>query len=809
MGWFQVRDVPAFLTLLLTLLPISAIAADSRGPQPRASDSPSPTAATAATLVTEAEDSMLVANCSQPDYACGECETSLQNDFNDILNEITGGRLAPNGRWSEASFEGTATVLPQYSLQSVLARVTALMRRTNGGPGMNRLNFPLMGDSGSLQETSPGNPRVAIKSANAELWVTFNTDPSKPGYGALEVMRWDGKAGKYHFQEISFQNAPHDGSVARHVDLSGNRCIRCHKSPMRPNWDTYRAWATIVPPRDDFLESDPPPDSTAINGFTDGRIHRPDAITNSYLRFLNQIAVARAAAAAGKKPVSRLASLEIPYEPDFIQITPKPGRNASDLAKIAAIRSQVQQRGFYRIPHYPRKRDLKNYSQKTASNAGPSHTAFDQLLGQQMCQAAQTIKDNPNWNRMKYVAAGILYCESSGDPAIIAEYIPADVDGQPNWVKRRALDFFQTRMPNQPLTADTVLAAVTANTVQNHSMRDEYKMRRHEQYLDSLLRSQGVTSSTARNSTARRLSRTSINGVGGDFTAIQDPGGVQGVAESNPDVVAAFRYLLEPMGVPVQTWSMTVAQAASDTSYAFSDQFMDSLKDQRQLREVYNEAGKDCAKLKVLSRAAIGTLDPSTEIVLSPQPAVVLTPTTDCAGERGFAPAEFVRAPFASISEIVQVQRTGEAVRLLGRCKTCHDFPLVPLTEVMNAAGPEGRVQRIEAIRRAQSWLNSSSTKLDESGKPQTWNERVTTALRAGLNQYHLKMPPGGWSGGNSAQDEEDRRFLATYIESLAQIDPEVVSARMCAKVRWDREKAVRLPATMPAATPDNSDNGE
>ncbi|MBD66541.1 MAG: hypothetical protein CME62_15120 [Halobacteriovoraceae bacterium] len=267
--------------------------------------------------------------CAHEGYPCGACEEGLQNDFNQYLDSLTENDLSAE-HWGdlrdtlpeEGSQIQWKSPAPKYN--DVLGDIMGMMRNHNDG----KLNWLVIGESESLQETSVGpngmNPRIMLKSPNSEFMVTFSTDPTLPGYNAIEIMRWNAKEARYEFQELNFpaeasaaeNGAPddrvhgtHHGSGDADVDLSGRKCANCHKSPsMRPNWDTYRAWAGIVPSRDDMLEME-------FNGseINSEQPMQPDA--RAYLGFLDQVAAAQSAdPGARDQRAQRLAMLDIPFD---------------------------------------------------------------------------------------------------------------------------------------------------------------------------------------------------------------------------------------------------------------------------------------------------------------------------------------------------------------------------------------------------------------------------------------------------------------------------------------------------------------
>lgn len=108
-------------------------------------------------------------------FACGECETPLQDDFTNLLSQLTG---QPKGaRWSDG-FNGEAPIASKFpdgspvTLEATLARIKDMMK-SNNPEGGNGLNYMVIGESESLQDTSIRDgkmyPRIAIKSPNSEL----------------------------------------------------------------------------------------------------------------------------------------------------------------------------------------------------------------------------------------------------------------------------------------------------------------------------------------------------------------------------------------------------------------------------------------------------------------------------------------------------------------------------------------------------------------------------------------------------------------------------------------------------------------
>lgn len=521
-------------------------------------------------------NSTLAKNCGRPGYACGECETSLQEDFNRLLAKYADVRTS-GGHWSE--LKGKVGLKPGADMDAFLKEATELFRKHNP-KGNGQLNYMIIGHSESLQGTTPRNPRIALKSPDGEFWLTFNTDPAAPGYNAVEVMRWDGKNAKYQFQEVSF---PDGKGGEGHADFTSQKCARCHRDPMRPNWDTYRSWSNVIPPRDDLAER--------------GADGKPDLAGRAYLDFMQQIADAKRTP-QGRD--SRLALLDIP------------AAGATDADKVAAIRQQIETQGFFRVPHAPEKENLLNFSQKTAPKAGSSHLGFDQMMGQVSCQISTDLKRHPNFDKFKYALTGLIKCapveRKGGAWSDYEAYFPDSFKKAASgyFTRSDSLNLPRGKVPVRGETMADTLSAILDHTKRSYDYVDESKTGRARRWLSDWGRAIG-----APNVDAGAVDvTTKQTGVSYPFTAIADPGGVKSVAESDPGIVSALRYVLEPLGVKVGSWSMVHAKNIGDPTYSFSDQLYDMLREQPMYNEIMasipgSTHGEKCEKLRELSKRAL------------------------------------------------------------------------------------------------------------------------------------------------------------------------------------------------------------
>ncbi len=530
------------------------------------------------------ESSTFNRKCAKRGYACGQCEDTLQSDFTGLLNNFL-QQPEKTRHWSQAHTRDRLKVKAGTSPEDFISQAASLMRKHNK-IGDGRLNFITVGESQSLHETSPGNPRILMKSPNGELWVSFNTDPKSSAYSKIEIMRWSGRDAKWKFQELDFS------PKARHANFSGSNCIVCHKTDARPIWDTYRAWPGILPPRDDMVERDQ-------------RGKGPDANGRAYISFLERIAKAKQNPKGADR---RLASLEIPAL-----------KRGSPREQIDSIKTEVASQGWSRVRHFPPPDSglLGNTDSKTAKFAGPAHLTFDQLQSIQACHIAHGLEALPIWPNLKYVVAGVMYCasENSINPKFIRQFFNHDFAS--------GIDHYFEKAGNHNGPNNETLKKPTANfgsltkalpmlykSTRRYQVEEANdKILLQETYLKGYLTRVEKMPAAKAAATARYLARDKkIETIPG-FIVIADPGGVKGVAESSTARIAALRYALEPFGVEVGSWALSRGNGvAGGKSFSFSDQFEAQFGPQRAIRQVFDSVkgrtqNEKCEELMKLSRA--------------------------------------------------------------------------------------------------------------------------------------------------------------------------------------------------------------
>lgn len=739
----------------------------------------------------DGSSSSLNSACKQQGYACGECETGLQNDMNAFMNKITNGGFTQKDHWGDGkeSSKNSSNIAmkPGVTLDGALKEIMEMFKKNNP-VGDNKLNFVVIGESESLQASSVKDgkiyPRIMLKSPNSELMVTFNTDPKAKGYNTIEMMRWNGKQGRYEFQELNFG----EGGDKPHVDASGAKCLECHKSPdPRPNWDTYRAWAGVVPSRDDMMEM-----HGENRQFDKSKGMQPDA--KAYLNFLDQVVADKE---SGKK--SRIAMLDIPFDEkrqmkEYVQAAG--GKKFTPREQVDLIKKQVQEKGFYRIKHFP---DIEeagrggarmsfNFDDKTAQWAGPSQFAFDQMLAQNMCKVTTDLKKHKNYDKFKYPLALMMAC-GQRDTGFFPDSFKKDVLGYYKGNKYKGLgDIDPSLKPKTDPSFEELNELVRKDTFASHDHANGFKFNRHEKFIKSFLTEVEKSNPTEADAQAKFYAEKTSTPTQYGWHAIEDYGGVTGVPENSGDTLTALRLLLEPMDVNVNHWSLVHGKNNAYNSFSFSDQFV-LFESQPIWNEIVNEAG-GCDELEAKAKAALSSPE-SKKPEATPESDNVSELALICGSQGKGIAQPLDDEKIAEMSKVLMASLKPDVKKSMGKCLTCHDtdgdieFP--GLRDFVKTDNEKAFLD----------FLNSQS---DYYKRPMVEVVQIKLGLMArpegdGID-YGESMPPTDWKDNpeyaakhgipaNKAQDVRKKQ-IATYLAFAATGGNKEKLKSFCEKINND-----------------------
>lgn len=391
------------------------------------------------------------------------------------------------------------------SVDAVLANLPLKMRR----------EFILMTESRSLQ----AQPRVLLKSPNSEIVVSFNTTPGSRGYNNLEVRYWNGKTKKFNYVDVKFAADEKSSPV---ISQNPRACVRCHYGVLRPNWDPYNFWHGQTPFNRDSL----------VKGSEESRIYR---------NFLTKVK-SGADRLRQLRPFNRIEDIDkewekiesaasIPSDPNSPPLIKLPSVPMVGIQGIGNTTSNEVVMDFRNLNGFAKKPGMQLASMDRSD--GPGVRLFDQLTPLNFCRISEELANDENADIFKYAAWMSQECEAE-----------AWRDAIPNWARAKMDQYFQIRglepVEGERDTFDTVKA--------------DTKMRQKRVFEEKVERQRAFFERQTGGKTAAELELKKRE--------VQD-------RETSLNSIAPLRYMLEPFGVNVRHWSMSL----DPETYTFADLF--------------------------------------------------------------------------------------------------------------------------------------------------------------------------------------------------------------------------------------------
>lgn len=494
---------------------------------------------------------------------CGQCDNEVLSEFDQLLAsaesdaeiEVDLGPVPEGGVPTELN--GQVEVRNGRMYQQKKARTVDDFVRTL--PEEIRRNFIFMSDSRSFQRSDFNNPRTLMRSESSELVVSFgghkNLNGSNREYlgeDRVEVMQWNGAEGRFDFIDIQFpqESDPPEVGARPIVEKNPQKCLNCHGggqtlpngepdlTAVRPNWDPYNFWAGQIPFNRDTLGG--------------GTVER-----EAYLRLIRQ--------AEGNLP--RMGALLPPYSSD----------------QIAA---RTEGTGSFMI----------SAPEEGPGGDGPGVRMFDTLTPRNFCRIGNRLKDQLREDDGSIPLAFALQGAMNGCTNM-QDFLP----DQDNETSERYFEARNIASPN----GDFDYPELFKDTEERQRSIYRDKAARQLWMIERDLRRRHADGQEPfANSTTpmdddqfERMALAEMNAVTRNgFGSLQDRENY----EQNVPAMSGFRYLLEPMGIKVENWSMTT----DPSSYTFADLFGQFSRYLPELPESYS-GGRSCAELAEASKAAL------------------------------------------------------------------------------------------------------------------------------------------------------------------------------------------------------------
>ncbi len=528
-----------------------------------------------------------------------------------------------------------------------------------------RSSFIFVADSKSVQQADVDSPRVILKSPNAEVTVTFNTNPAHLGYDAVEMQLWNARAQRFELAEVRFpadsKDAALRGMNRPQVEREPAKCATCHQGPAgdrsmahlssKPVMDPYRFWAGFVP-------------------FSEDRLNRGSVDVKWFKSYLDRV---HGGAPRYRRIATKLTSV--------------------GLDKTLASRPSVQ------VP------SAKSWSSQPVNT--PGLDISHQFLILNGCRIVEELKRRPDWDTVKWFVAGSFSCT---DPTQFLD------EGR----NQQAKDWFtqrKTGLKSGRFDFDTLIAQTRARQNTLAEEREGRQLWFYEKQLGSVARAREQIALADRYN-IRGKGRTGPSKIGSDDNRHIVSRSIFPTFETDYREVARMRYLLEPLGIEMNRWSMAI-----DPETYSHVEFFTEVESHPEIQSLIQETSNQCEKMAEKAKEGLGSLKKRER------------PVTGYS-----SPEELAASARTSLAGVTLAQARSK-VGFLNACAACHTTAMLgaPILPFSNVADLEA------LIRKTSGSLGDEGEKI--------W-DRVTRR-----QDLYGAMPPG------MSLSDEEKRSLRVWLD--------------------------------------------
>lgn len=391
-------------------------------------------------------------------------------------------------------------------------------------PAELRARWLLLSASESAQPATPERPRVVLFSEDTIVALPTDREASrKAGAADVEIIRFDRKAARFIFSSVRFE----DGKAkVVHDDRS---CNRCHGPQPRPNFDAYDSWPHLL-------------------AFNRDRLYQGSEEEKAFRRILETLGADPVVGALALPENVKREKLAAPTAKSAFAVTVDWNRGrvtSEDERTIRVDGHEVKQGGNYLV--------LGNG--RSDEGAGISFfTHLTDLNGGRIGGELAGLKDLARYRPL--VAAANAGC----------------FDGAPEQMKDFVSAAEYARRSRHFGVAD--FAALDQKTREARKAHPAAKARLQRATLAAMLRAndeyEGLPAADEQTLQRRATAELRRRNEVADRKKLDVSGTlVDREVQTERALMAALRFALEPDGVPVRWWSLSVRERAS--SFTFGD----------------------------------------------------------------------------------------------------------------------------------------------------------------------------------------------------------------------------------------------
>ncbi len=476
-------------------------------------------------------------------------------------------------------------------------------------PAEFKENWIMMSRSESLQTGTAQSPRVLLPSVNAAqvFSVTLMPHASFPlaDPNVVEYMQFDNSVKRFRFHEINL--------TAGTVSIDDPKCLKCHSG--RPNWDAYDSWAGMVPfNRDRIYQS-------TVEAAAMRQLLTPWNKSDSFRQVVEQLNLPPGATRRSGGLFDATVNFPFDIPPDAVLIEPSsdPALGSASVSFFdpPAPATMVPQGGAFLTVHH---------TAIPTSDEGRGVRLFDNLTALNAKRIAKELIDHPRLPvDTRPIALAIMKdCVAEADLAVDGRFVTA---------AQRA--FFESRNGMN-------FAAVRVDTSdRRHSLprRKADLQRLNLLGPNGLIEAYGSGTNPSKDASVERIRKEIFRRLPGAFAVDTVTGRMvdREVYGGLDTKIALFRFFLEPLGVPVDKWSMSVR--GRSRTYTFADVFNTYATEIRTQLEASVPGPDDCvtlitaSKTQFLAIPAAAAVPPYSEVQ-----KIFNRNCTDCHGGFGYPP---------------------------------------------------------------------------------------------------------------------------------------------------------------------------
>lgn len=383
-----------------------------------------------------------------------------------------------------------------------------------------RKNFVMMTDSRSFQTSDYENPRVIMKSQQSGVMASFTGHGKKDGFRGtekLEVIMWNGPQNRYDFYEVDFpEEDPYKDSkkltkAEKRPTVTQNpvSCLNCHGSAVGTG-DTVDSKGDVKMIDGEFGEK-----------VLDSSNARPN--WDPYNFWQGQLPFNRDTLFADSQEAKKYLDL-------IRKIENKPASGQKPNPRLAALIPKVSADVLEKQLRDQKQIQLNDYN----NFDGPGVSMFDQSSRLNLCRIGMNMKKLPFYENIKHA---LQAAKRSCSPE---ELLPAEArEYADKYFAKRGIKSYQD------------LVTDTRNRQQGVFKDKEIRQR---QTFANLFKKENPKKSA---SEIEEMVTTEMSRRERENREVQ----------SNANLMASMRYVLEPLGVQVDNWSMSIDAG----TYSFAD----------------------------------------------------------------------------------------------------------------------------------------------------------------------------------------------------------------------------------------------